>query len=189
VFGVILAQIVGVGLLASRILPGERSDFIFAVPPMRIPKIGSILRKTATRSWWFVVEAVPFFLVATFGLFILERLGGLRILERLARPVVEGFLVLPGETVNVFIMTLIRREAGAALLKLHVDAGTFTALQAVITLLVMTFFSPCVNALLVLFKERGLRTGLAILAFVTPYAVLLGGVLHWILRSAGVTFQ
>ncbi len=189
VFGVIFGQILLVGHIASRILPGDRSDFIFPVPPMRIPRVGAILRKTALRSWWFVVEAVPFFLVATFALFVANELGGLRLIEQATRPVVHGILVLPGEAADVFIMTLIRREAGAALLKQLSDAGVFTNLQVVITLLVMTFFSPCVNALLVLFKERGFKVGLAIIAFVMPYSVALGGFLHWILRSAGVTFQ
>jgi len=103
--------------------------------------------------------------------------------------VVDGLLFLPAETVDVFIMTLIRREAGAALLKHLTDAGGFTNLQVVITLLVMTFFSPCVNALLVMFKERGIRAGLGIIGFVTPYALLLGGGLHWLLRALGVTFM
>jgi len=189
VFGVIFLQIVVIGHIAARVLPGEQSDFIFAVPPMRIPKLSAIVRKTAIRSWWFVVEAVPFFLVATFALFVLEELGGLRLVERTTRPVVHGFLVLPEETVDVFIMTLIRREAGAALLKQLSDGHLFTNLQVVITILVMTFFSPCVNALLVLFKERGFRTGLAIIGFVMPYSVALGGFLHWVLRSLGVTFR
>ena len=69
------------------------------------------------------------------------------------------------------------------------DRLLFTNLQVVITILVMTFFSPCVNALLVLFKERGFRTGLAIIGFVLPYSVALGGFLHWILRSLNVTFR
>jgi ferrous iron transport protein B len=189
VFGVIFIQILTIGHIASRALPGRRSEFIFTVPPLRIPKIGAILRKTATRSWWFVVEAVPFFLVATFGLFILDRLGGLQVIERAARPVVSGILRLPAETVDVFIMTMVRREAGAALLKPLADAGGMTSLEVVITLLVMTFFSPCVNALLVLFKERGFWTALAIIGFITPYAVALGGFLHWLLRLLGVTFR
>lgn len=189
VFGVILAQIIVIGMIAARILPGDRSDFIFTVPPMRLPRITAIARKTASRSWWFIVEAVPFFLIATFCLFVIDKLGGLRLVERAARPIVDGVLFLPPETVDVFIMTLIRREAGAALLKQLAGAGNFTNLQVVITLLVMTFFSPCVNALLVMFKERGLRAGLAIIAFVTPYAVLLGAGLHWILRTFGVTFS
>jgi ferrous iron transport protein B len=189
VFGLIALQTLLVGALASKVLPGEKSDFMMTVPPMRIPHLRAIARKTATRSWWFIVEAVPFFLAATFALFVLDRLGGLRILEHAARPVVEGWLRLPSETVDVLLMTVLRREAGAGLLKQLAETGAFTHLQIVITLLVMTFISPCVNSLLVLFKEQGWKVGLGILAFVTPWALVMGGVLHRILWALGVTFQ
>jgi ferrous iron transport protein B len=59
----------------------------------------------------------------------------------------------------------------------------------VITLLIMTFFSPCVNAVLVMFKERGLRAGLVIIGFVTPYALVMAAFLHWVCRMLGVSFS
>jgi hypothetical protein len=40
-FGVVVAQMFLVGFLAARVLPGQRSDFILELPPLRWPRGGS----------------------------------------------------------------------------------------------------------------------------------------------------
>jgi ferrous iron transport protein B len=188
VFGVILAQIIIVGTVLSRMLPGGNSDFILELPPIRVPGIWNLVKKTGWRIWWFSKEALPLFLTATFILFLLDKAGALDLLQRMGKPVVTGILGLPSESIQVMIMTLIRRESGAALLKQFSDAGMFDNVQVVVTLLVLTFLSPCVNAVLVMLKERGTRDTLAIMAFVTPYAIVVGAVVNLVCRALGVTF-
>ena len=128
-------------------------------------------------------------MLATFILFILERVGTLAFLERAGKPVMTGFLGLPAESVDVVIMTLIRRESGAAILKEFSDSGLFDSVQIVVCLLVLTFLSPCVNAILVMLKERGLKATVSIMAFVTTYALLVGATVSWICRTLGVSFD
>ena len=189
VFGVILTQIMIIGFILAKFLPGRRSDFILELPPIRIPKLLSLIKKTMWRVWWFIKEAVPLFLLASFILFVLERVGTLALLERAGKPVMTGFLGLPAESIQVVIMTLIRRESGAALLKEFSDSGLFGGVEVVVCLLVLTFLSPCVNAILVMIKERGLRGSLAIMAFVTPYALVVGAAVNWICRAFDVSFK
>ena len=119
-------------------------------------------------------------------LFVLDRLGTLDALERVSRPLVNGFLGLPDEAVQVFIKTFIRRENGAA--ELNLVRGRFDSVQLVVTLLVMTLLLPCVNSAIVLIKERGLRAATLMLVVVMIYAVLAGGVMNQILRAMGVDF-
>jgi ferrous iron transport protein B len=52
----------------------------------------------------------------------------------------------------------------------------------------MTLFVPCVANFLMIVKERGLRTGLAILSFVTLIAVGTGAALNAALRIVHVSF-
>jgi ferrous iron transport protein B len=52
----------------------------------------------------------------------------------------------------------------------------------------MTLFVPCVANFLMIVKERGLRIGLAILAFVTLIAVGTGAVLNGALGAFHVAF-
>jgi len=189
VAGVLLAQVTVIGYLAGKMLKGPPSDFVLELPPIRVPKLKSLLQKTGWRVWWFTKEVIPFFLLATFALFILDRFGMLRVIEKVGKPILTDFVGLPAESIKVMIMTLFRRESGAALLKELSDAGKFDRVQVVVALLVITCLSPCVNTVIVIVKERGLKATLSILGFVMPYALVVGAVVNWLCRTLGVTFR
>jgi len=187
-FGILLLQIMIVGFIANKILPGFRSPLVLEIPPLRIPRMKSILVRAFVRTRLFLGEAIPFFLLATFVLFIFHRMGLLDLLRSAGRPVIENFVGLPGETIEVLISTLIRREAGAAMLKKFFDSGAFNHTQAVVALLIMTFLSPCANAIIVIVKERGVKVTVCILAFVMPYALLAGAIINRIFQALNVQF-
>lgn len=187
-FGVVLFQIILVGFLAARVLPGDRSDFILELPPMRLPRLGNLATKTAHRVRWYLGEAVPLFLAGTALLFALDRVGALASLAAAARPVVTGALGLPAATAEVFIMGFLRRDYGAAGLFRLAHDGTLTGVQALVALTVMTLFVPCVANLLMIIRERGWRAGLAILGAVTLIALGTGTALNAALAGLGVRF-
>jgi ferrous iron transport protein B len=187
-FTVVILQMLLVGFLAARVLPGDRSPFMLELPPMRMPRLGNVLRKTALRVRWYLGEAVPIFLVGTALLFALDRTGALAWIVEAARPVVTGWLGLPARTAEVFVMGFLRRDYGAAGLFDLATAGQLTAVQAVVALTVMTLFMPCVANLLMIARERGVRVASAIFVFVTIVAVLTGAALHYGLTRTGVSF-
>ncbi len=187
-FGVVLLQMFLVGWVAGRILPGERSDFILELPPIRLPRARNLLIKTKMRVWWYLGEAVPLFLVGTLLLFVLDRTGGLQSVVSAMRPVVTGLLGLPADVAQVFVMGFLRRDYGAAGLFTLAKHGQLTGAQAVVALTVMTLFVPCIANFLMIVKERGLRVGIAILAFITPVAVLTGAVLNYVFQTFRITF-
>jgi ferrous iron transport protein B len=158
------------------------------LPPMRMPRLRNLLTKTAIRIRWYLGEAVPLFLVGTVLLFALDRVGGLTAIANAARPVVSGLLGLPPKAAEVFVMGFLRRDYGAAGLFLMARQGALSHVQAVVALTVMTLFVPCIANFLMIVKERGLRIGLAILAFVTVMAVGTGGTLNAVLRIFHVAF-
>ncbi len=183
-FGWLLAQLLLTGWLANRILPGAHPDFVMELPPMRLPRIRTVLWNTVLRIKWFVAEAVPYFLLATFVLFVLDQLGLVRWLEIGSRPILLG-LGLPEESVQVFLMTVIRRESGAAHLKQLADTAQILPSQA-LALLLMVFMIPCINAWVVLLKEQGLRASLVLLALVLPLMFLVGGGINALVTSLGI---
>jgi ferrous iron transport protein B len=187
-FAVVLSQMVLVGFLAARALPGDRSDFIMELPPIRLPRLGNLLTKTLLRVRWYLGEAVPLFLIGTALLFVLDRLGALAWLSNAARPLVTGALGLPPEAAQIFVMGFLRRDYGAAGLFILARDGSLSGVQAVVALTVMTLFVPCVANLLMIIKERGTRVGIAILTFVTVVALGTGTVLNALLRLFHVTF-
>ncbi len=187
-FLVVLGQMFVVGFLASRVLPGERSDFILELPPMRWPSLRNVLAKTALRLRWYLWEAVPLFLIGTALLFVLDRTGGLEVIIAAGRPIVSGLLGLPAETAQVFVMGFLRRDYGAAGLFQLAHAGQLTGVQAVVALTVMTLFVPCVAHFLMIVREQGARVAVAILVFVTAVALGTGAGLHHVLEFLAVSF-
>ena len=85
-------------------------------------------------------------------------------------------------------MGFLRRDYGAAGLFQLARSGELSGVQAVVALTVMTLFVPCVANFLMMVRERGLRTGFAILAVVTPVAIFTGAGLNYVLRAAGIQF-
>lgn len=187
-FAIVLVQMIVVGWLASRVLPGDRSEFILELPPIRLPRLKNLLTKTLLRIRWYLGEAVPLFLVGTALLFVLDRLHVLGWLGQLAQPIVTGWLGLPASAAQVFIMGFLRRDYGAAGLFSLVHDGALTPTQSVVALTVMTLFVPCVANLLMIIKERGPRVAFAILTFVTIVALGTGAALNYVLGALHVTF-
>jgi ferrous iron transport protein B len=187
-FGVVLGQMLLVGWLAARVLKGDRSEFILELPPIRWPRAGNLLTKTRLRVWWYLGEAVPLFLVGTALLFVLDRVGALVWISAAGRPIVTSLLGLPASTAQVLVMGFLRRDYGAAGLFQLARSGQLSGVQAVVALTVMTLFVPCVANFLMMIRERGVKTGLAIIGVITPVAILTGAGLNYVLRAFGVQF-
>ena len=154
---------------------------------MRLPKPLAVLKMEVAKTYFFMLEALPVFVLASLGVFLFERVGGLRLLEHSLGPIIHDIMGLPEKSVQVFIKTMIRRESGATELE-HLRP-LYTNLQLVVNLLVMTFVAPCINSFIVLFKERGLKAGLAINVAVFLYAILLGSLVNHVCLALGVSFS
>lgn len=187
VFGLIFFQTIFTGYLASKIVPGQRSPFIMEIPPMRQPKIHHIFVRSIRRTMAFMKEAIPVFILAALLVFTADRLGGLNILEKAARPLINGIIGLPEKSVQVFIKTIIRKESGAAEL-VHLR-NSFEPVQLVVTTYLIAFLIPCLNAAVVVFKERGMKMAAVIIGGVMFYALTAGAALNYVCRFMGITFS
>lgn len=180
----IVSTLLVVGYLSARVLPGDHSDFLLEIPPFRAPQVGNVTVKTLYRVHWFLREAVPLFLLGTWILFILTKLGLLRILEAMARPVVTGLLGLPKETAAGFLLGFLRRDyAAIAIFQSLKERGHGAAdpQQLLVALVVITLFVPCLANFFVMIREQGLRRAALMVAFIIPTAVLGGVVMRLIL--------
>ena len=153
---------------------------------MRLPKPIQILKSATVKTYFFMKEAIPVFILASLIVFLFERIGGLTLLEQISKPVIKDFMGLPEKSVQVFIKTIIRRESGATEIE-HLS-NIYTNVQLVVNLLVMTFLFPCINATIVLFKERGTRAAVTIMTINVIYAILIGSLVSHACRILGITF-
>ena len=185
--GTLLGVMLLVGYLAAKIIPGEPSDFVLELPPIRVPQLANILVKTAARVQWYLKEAVPLFLLGTFILFIGHKVGALAYIQKLTDPIVVNFLDLPSRAAEAFVIGFLRRDYGAAGLFMLAKEGLLDPIQIVVSLTVMTLFVPCIANFFMMVKERGMKTALSMTAFIFPFAFGVGGVLNWILRALKVS--
>jgi ferrous iron transport protein B len=181
---VVFAQLVLVGFVASRVLPGRKADFIFEIPPLRFPRLSNIVVKTYLRVVWFLREAIPLFLLGTLFLFLAAESGLLVVMEKILSPLTTGWLSLPPEVTWVFILGFLRRDYAAAGLYnlVRTDPPVLDANQVVVALVVITLFVPCIANFLVMVKEQGAKKAVAIVGFILPFAFFVGGLLNWALR-------
>ncbi len=180
--GTLLGVILLIGYLAAKIIPGEPSDFVLELPPIRIPQLSNILIKTMARVEWYLKEAVPLFLLGTFILFVSHKVGALDYIQKLTDPIVVNFLGLPSRAAEAFVIGFLRRDYGAAGLFMLSKEGLLDPTQIVVSLTVMTLFVPCIANFFMMAKERGMKTALYMAAFIFPFAFGVGGALNWTLR-------
>lgn len=186
--GILLGVILLVGYLASKVVPGESSDFILEIPPIRMPQFSNLGIKTMARIEWYLREAVPLFLLGTFILFVADRMGWLVTVRKLAEPVVVGVLDLPPKSAEAFLIGFLRRDYGAAGLFDMARAGMLTNLQVVVSLVTITLFIPCLANFLVIIKEQGTKIAVGMALFIFPFAILIGAAVNLVARKFGIRF-
>jgi ferrous iron transport protein B len=182
--GLVVAIILGVGWLTARVFPGERSDFILEIPPMRQPTLANVWTKMWTRLTWYLREVIPIFVVGTAVLFMLDWLNLLERIARAGRPVVEGWLGLPSEMANAFLVGFMRRDFGAVYILDAVSGpgAILTPHQILVAMVTITLFMPCFATLLMVAREHGTKVAVWISAFIFPFAFLVGGLVHHVGR-------
>jgi ferrous iron transport protein B len=184
--GAIIGSLFGVGWLAARILPGSGADLLIEIPPFRIPSARNVIVKTYHRVKWFMREAVPIFLLGTVFLFIAEKTRVLGAIEYVSRPVVTGLLGLPVETTKGFILGFLRRDFGAVVVFRQFHDGAMGPGQALVALVVITLFVPCIAHLFVCIRELGWKRALMMNAGVFVFAFVAGGVVRGLVALTGV---
>jgi len=180
--GVVIGVILLVGWLTARVIPGKTSTFILEIPPVRRPQLSNVCLKTASRVKWYLNEVIPLFVLGTALLFLLDKLQLLEQISRLGEPLVTGWLGLPPQMANAFLIGFLRRDFGAVYI-LDAAIGPDAVLsphQILVAMVTITLFMPCIANFLMITKEQGMRVALSMAAFIFPLAFFVGGVVHWL---------
>lgn len=183
--GVVFLVLLVVGWLAAFLVPGKRTPLFVELPPMRLPEFSFVMTKTLARIEWYLKEVIPLFLLGTLVMFILSRTGLLAGLVVIGKPLVTGWLGLPVEASEAFLMGFFRRDFGATGLFVMESQGLLTPMQVVVAMVTVTLFVPCVASVLMIGKERGWRMAAGVTVLVFPLAFLVGGLLFRVLSWAG----
>jgi ferrous iron transport protein B len=180
-----LAEVIA-GLLLNRLLPSDgESRFIQELPPIRVPRVAAVARKTGYRLLWFIREAIPIFLVAALAMFLIDRLGLLALLKSALKPFITGWLGLPLDMVDALLLTFARSEAAAGLILKMAHEGVLNGVQSIVAVILITTFAQCFANIAAMFKE--VKAGAAILIIASIYAAsfLYTGAVRAALAAAG----
>ena len=169
------------GFLAAKLIPGRRIPLVTELPPMRLPILGNVFKKTGGRLKWYLIEVIPLFLLGTFIMFVLDKTGALPFIIRAGEPPISGWLGLPKEASAAFVMGFLRRDFGAT--GLFAMADTLSPIQAVVGMITITLFIPCFASLMMMVKEQGSKVALAMVAVIVPFAFLIGGLFNIVLHA------
>lgn len=172
-FVTIITIFIAAGTVLNKLLPGESSDLLIDLPPIRFPQLKNIILKTWQKSSLFMKEAIPLFALGALLISIIEYTGILTSLQNLLIPLTVNWLKLPKEAATAFIMGIIRRDFGAA----GLTGVALSPVQTLISLVVMTLFVPCIAAIMVIFKERGYKDAFLIWLGSFAIAFITGGIL------------
>jgi ferrous iron transport protein B len=185
-FGFLAAAEVGVGLVLNRLIPNDApDDFIQELPPIRVPRIAAVARKTGHRLVWFLREAIPIFLAASLALFVLERTGLLGMIKQGVRPLITGLLGLPIDMVDALLLTLARSEAAAGLILRMSRAGVLSGAQSVVAVVLITTFAQCFANIAAMTREVGAKATALIVASIYVASFAVSGAVHGLLLLAG----
>ncbi|PKQ38160.1 MAG: ferrous iron transport protein B [Actinobacteria bacterium HGW-Actinobacteria-1] len=177
-FAALLAIFVAVGTVLNKLTPGVSTDLLIDLPPLRVPRIGNVLRKSSTKVYHFMKEVAVFFLAGAALISVLDITGALTWVQTVAQPLTVGWLHLPKEAATAFVMGFVRRDFGAA--------GFFTmnlsSAQLLVAMVTITLFVPCIASVMVILKERGWKYLAGLLVTSVSGAFLVGGLLTRLLE-------
>lgn len=181
--GTVIFVLFTVGWLSGKLVKGKRIPLMTELPPMRLPVMGNVAKKTWSRLKWYLAEVIPLFLIGAALMFTLDRIGLLPWIIKAGEPLVTGWLGLPKEASAAFLMGFLRRDFGAT--GLFAMGSTLSPEQGLVGLVTLTLFVPCIASMLVIIKEQGLKTAVLMISLITPLAFFIGGLLHRVLLLVG----
>ncbi|MBF0489277.1 MAG: ferrous iron transporter B [Candidatus Omnitrophica bacterium] len=181
-FGTLGLLEVGAGLTLNLFIKDEKKNyFIQQLPPMRFPSIKGVAIKTYYRIIWFLKEALPIFVISAVGLFAAEHIGLLKIMRQALNPLMVGWLGLPSDMTEIFILAFARREAAAGVIYKMVENGGLNYIQSIVAVVITTTFYPCFASVITLSKEMGIKTAVIMSIMFLTVSFTMAGLLHWAL--------
>jgi len=170
VYGILLATWALLGLILRLTARGFLPELLVEIPPYRLPDARALLSKLWMRIAGFLREALPIVLGAVLVVNLLYQSGLFEAITRVAAPVVERLWGMPRQAIVPLLVGMLRKDVAVGMLA---PLGLATR-QLVTGCVVLAMFFPCIATLSVLFRELGLRYGLASIGVMLVAVTVVG---------------
>jgi ferrous iron transport protein B len=157
IYAVLVATWFLLGLILRLTVRGFLPELLIEIPPYRLPSARALATKLWMRIEGFLREALPIVLGAVLAVNLLYQSGLFEAVARAAAPVVETLWGMPRQAIVPLLVGILRKDVAVGMLA---PLGLSTR-QLVTGCVVLAMFFPCIATLAVLFRELGLRHGLA----------------------------
>ena len=163
------------GILLNIILPAGK---IYHTPCTKngalcMPSLFPLLKSAVSYGISFLKENLLPFTAGSAVLSVLSYTGFLDYLCRICAPVAA----------SLFIMSIVKRDFGAAGLLSVIEESSFTAPQLTVSMIILTLFVPCFASLIILLKQEGFAKALSIWAGSLAVSLLMGKLASLLLIS------
>ena len=177
VYATLLVLYVLIGLMLKKLVKGESPELLLEVPPYRKPDPRTLLKKTWTKVYGFLAEAVPFVLLGVLIVNLLYISGIIDVLSNIFAPILTTLFGLPEGAIVALILGFLRKDiAIGILLPLNM-----TPQQLTISCVILCTYFPCVATFVVLLRELGVMAMLKATGLMVAVSLAVGVVLRVIL--------
>jgi len=177
VFGTLLVTALVVVSILNKIMKGETPPIMIEMPPYRLPRMGSFLKKLWMRIRGFLLEAIPLIILGILIINVLDMLGIIKVLANLLGAPMRYILGLPKETVSVVVLGFLRKDISIALL----EPFGLNVKQLMVASVFLVLYLPCLATFSMLIKEVGFKDSLKVVAITFAAALLVSGALNLII--------
>ena len=135
-----------------------------SIPSLSLPDFKKIFCDAVHTGITFLKETCLPFFIGSAVVSSLIYCGFFSFFCSLMAPFTSGFLHLSNEAAGIFMLSILKRDLGAAGFLSVISQGGFKEAELVVTLIVMTLFVPCVSSFIVLIKQEKLPAAILIWA-------------------------
>ena len=171
------------GLMLNLLIPGEAESCKPSYIPLVAPSPARTLSKTIRAAKEFLTDAAPTFVLGGIIMALINYFNGFITIHKWFSPVTSGMLHLPEQATDIFILSIIKKDLGAAGLYSIVSKEAMTDPEITVALVVMTLFVPCFASVMVLIKDRGILTAAFVYFGSFLIAFSVGSVISFLLQA------
>jgi ferrous iron transport protein B len=153
VYSTLFVLYIFLGLVLKRLVPGESPELLLEVPRYRKPDPVTLLKKTWSKAYGFLAEAVPFVILGIFIVNLLYVFGVIDVLSLVFSPILTAVLGLPEGAIVALMLGILRKDLAIGML---LPLG-MSPQQLTIACIILATYFPCIATFVVMLRELGVR--------------------------------
>lgn len=186
----IMLIILGLGKLATIILPGEATELIMEMPDYKRPNLKTITLQTWFKLKEFIYNAGPIVIITGIIIEGINALGWLETISNFLSPITVKWLGLPAAAGILLIVGVLRKELILVMLASQFNTTNFaqilTPTQMLTLALISMMYIPCIATIAALKREFGFKKAAGITIFKIVFAIVIAGLVQKLLVMIGV---